>query len=73
MRDPSFHFDCLPVQFEALLGNDEQEPQHAVTRAGVRAAREGKHGDDLRAHLLSLPTDNDVEFEGHETSTRAEG
>lgn len=56
---PSFHFDCIPVQFEDLLGTDD--PQHAVTVAGIAAARDGVHGDDLRALLLAQPDDNSLE------------
>lgn len=55
VQDPSFHFDCLPPVYEALLGN---EPQHAVTLSAIAAARSGVHGDDLRAHIAEQDDDN---------------
>jgi hypothetical protein len=60
VSDPSFHFDCLPGEFEAALG---QAPQHAVTLATIAAARDGVHGDDLRDFILSQPSDNDLSEE----------
>ncbi len=58
ISDPSFHFDCLPEEFEQLLGD---APQHAVTRAAVAKARDGVHGDKLRAFITSQPSDNEIE------------
>lgn len=52
-KAPSFHFDCLPPEYESLL----EGPQHAVSRAAVQAAREGTHGDDLRELIQNHPTD----------------
>lgn len=56
---PSFHFDCLPAEFEALLGVDA--PEHTVTVAAIRAARSGVHGDELRSFIESLPSDNEIQ------------
>lgn len=55
--NPSFHFDCLPERFEAMIADG---PQHATTRSGIAAARAGVHGDDLRAHLFAQPNDNAI-------------
>lgn len=63
VRDPSFHFDCIPDQLLALLGD---APQHATTVAGVEAARNGVRGEELLAHLRSIGSDNHVEPDGHE-------
>lgn len=54
---PSFHFDCLPQEFRAMLDG----PQHAVTNAAIEAAESGTHGDELREFILAQPSDNDVE------------
>lgn len=58
ISDPSFHFDCLPEEFEALLGNG---PEHATTRAAIDAARSGVHGNKLRELIESKPDDNTLE------------
>lgn len=56
--NPSFHFDCLPPEYEALIADG---PQHTRTRDAIAAARSGVHGDELRAHIASLPDDNTLE------------
>jgi hypothetical protein len=61
VSDASFHFDCLPPQFEDLLGTDDDAPQHAVTRAAIAKARDGVHGDKLLAFIEKQPSDNDIE------------
>lgn len=48
---PSFHFDCLPPEFEALYG-DGHDPR---TAAGIDAAKSGVHGADLREFLTNHP------------------
>jgi hypothetical protein len=58
---PSFHFDCLPQEFVDLMGD---APQHTVTQFAIIAAREGTHGDELRALIQEQPTDNNVTPEG---------
>lgn len=63
VADPSFHFDCLPEQFESLLGDDDTAPEHAVTRAAIAKARDGVHGDKLRAFIQAQPDDNTLEGE----------
>lgn len=58
--DPSFHFDCLPQMYRDQIADD---PGHINTRATIRAAESGIHGDDLRAHIDKLAqhfNDNDV-------------
>jgi hypothetical protein len=59
--NPSFHFDCLPAEYRAMIADGEQ---HANTRATIEAAESGVHGDELRAHIMHLAkqrNDNDVE------------
>lgn len=58
ITDPSFHFDCLPEEFEQLLGD---APQHAVTVAAIAKAREGVHGAKLRTFIEAQPSDNEIE------------
>jgi hypothetical protein len=58
---PSFHYDCLPADADVLWGLDLTAPEHAVTAAAAEAAAAGVHGDELRAFIASLPSDNDVE------------
>lgn len=56
---PSFHYDCLPVEFRELLVG----PQHAVTTAAIEAAESGVKGEDLRAFIQEQPSDNEIEPE----------
>jgi hypothetical protein len=56
ITDPSFHFDCIPEEFEGLLGD---APQHEVTRAAIAKARDGVHGDKLRTFIASQTSDNE--------------
>lgn len=58
VTDPSFHFDCLPEEYENYLGN---EPQHSVTIAAIAKARSGVHGDKLRDFIMKQESDNEVE------------
>lgn len=58
LSDPSFHYDCLPEEFRALLGD---APEHAVTRAAIAAAEGGKHGNALRKFIQAQPDDNSLE------------
>jgi hypothetical protein len=67
-RNPSFHFDCLPVDAMERWGIDLTAPRHAVTAAAREAALSGVHGAELRSFIGSLPTDNDVEPEPTEES-----
>lgn len=57
VTDPSFHFDCLPAQYEDTLGD---APQHAVTRSAIAKARDGVHGAKLRTFIQAQPSDNDL-------------
>ncbi len=67
VQDPSFHFDCLPQEYVDLLHvGGEPLPQHAKTWALREAALAGTHGADLTRLAHELPSDNDVEPEGHE-------
>jgi len=59
--NPSFHFDCLPDDAHDLWGIDRDAPEHANLKATQEAARAGTHGDDLRAFIAGLPSDNDVD------------
>lgn len=64
VQDPSFHFDCLPPDYRALLGTPETHPQHANTWAAIEAAEAGVHGDELVTHIAQLSAkhnDNEVE------------
>lgn len=63
VKNPSFHFDCLPADADVQWGLDLSAPQHAVTAAAREAALGGVHGDELRSFIASLPSDNDVEPE----------
>lgn len=63
VRDPSFHFDCLPEPVAARL---EGKPDHARTVAAREAALSGTHGQDLRDHIADLPDDNNVDTAGAE-------
>lgn len=56
VSDPSFHFDCLPAEFEAMLGD---APEHSVTSAAIAKARDGVHGDKLLAFIEKQPSDNE--------------
>lgn len=60
VREPSFHFDCLPQEYRDLLDG----PQHAVTVAAIEAAESGVHGEELREFIQSQPDDNNIEPEG---------
>lgn len=60
VEDPSFHHDCLPQEYRDMVA---EGPQHAVIRAAIEAAENGVHGDELRAYIQSLPSDNNIEPE----------
>lgn len=62
--DPSFHFDCIPEEYENLLGNS---PQHSVTIGTIAKARSGTHGDKLREFILKQPSDNEVDVPADES------
>lgn len=56
ITEPSFHFDCLPVEFrDQLVG-----PEHAVTVAAIDAAESGTKGDALRTFIEAQPDDNSL-------------
>lgn len=57
VRNPSFHFDCLPPEFEEQVADGDQ---HANTRATIAAARKGIHGAKLAALIAKQPSDNEV-------------
>jgi hypothetical protein len=59
IAEPSFHFDCLPEEFRALL----EGPQHAVTVAAIEAAETGVHGEQLREFIAAQPDDNNIQTE----------
>lgn len=57
VRNPSFHYDCLPQEW---VDRYEGDPTHARLLETRRAAVEdGKRGADLAAYHLTLPDDND--------------
>lgn len=62
VANPTFHFDCIPPEVEAMLGIDA--PEHAVTVAAIEKARSGVHGDKLLKFIEDQPSDNDVTVEG---------
>jgi hypothetical protein len=64
--NPSLHFDCVPDALIEQFGLTADAPQHAVTVSAIEAAKGGTHGDDLLAHIQSLPSDNDYEPETYD-------
>lgn len=63
VSNPSFHFDCIPDDVAAEFGLNEHNPQHAVTVAAMQAAKDGTHGDKLRAFIAKQDSDNEVSDE----------
>lgn len=57
IKEPSFHFDCLPAEFRT----DLDLPQNATTAAAIAAAESGVHGEELREFIAEQPDDNQVE------------
>jgi len=55
IANPSFHFDCTPQEYLDMWGD---APQHARSMGAVEAAKSGIHGNELRAHIRTLPDDN---------------
>jgi hypothetical protein len=64
--DPSLHFDCVPDDLIAKHGLTAEAPQHANFVSTREQALSGTHGDDLVAHIQSLPSDNDYEPETYD-------
>lgn len=49
----TYHFDCLPYDKRQMLV-ESSDHGHAI----IRAATDGKHGEDLRQHISDLHGDS---------------
>lgn len=50
----SYHFDCIPAKVERdVTSHKDSHPQHAAVARTIATAKGGKHGQQLRDHIVA--------------------